>query len=329
MYRAIYGTRHGRIAAGVLILCAAMLLAAQGGTAATTTSLATFPNPSTFGSPVNAVATVNPASASGSVTLYDGANGIASMPLVGGVASTTVSTLTAGMHELIAVYDGDGIHEGSIADPVAHLVLRTFTYTVLASSPNPSKFGESITVVASVTPPIVTGSVTFYDGPASLGSLPLLGGMATTTVATLAAGPHMLTAQYDGDSNAFGSASGSMLQTVNLAPTIISGDTATFTTGSAGSFTVAATGYPTPALLKSGFLPSGIVFLDAGNGTATISGTASSAGIYQVVIAATNGVAPSAVQVFTLIISAPPVQQNAVSRKVHGSEGTFDLPLAP
>jgi hypothetical protein len=367
MLRALAGAWYGRLAAGTLILSAtgllalfvelparaagyvasgqsssvsapsgatrghrqSLLLGALGGAIATTTSLASFPNPSTFGSLVTAVATVNPASVSGSVTLYDGANGIASSPLVGGVATTTVSTLTAGMHQLIAVYDGDGNHKGSIADPVAHLVLRTSTNTGIVSSPNPSMFGQLITVVASVTPPVVTGSVTFYDGTASLGSLPLLGGMATTTVATLAAGPHLLTAVYNGDSNAIASTSAALTQTVNLPPTIISSDTATFGAGSAGTFTVRATGYPIPILLKSGALPSGIAFLDGGDGTATISGTATVGGSYQVVIAATNGVAPSAIQIFTLIIAAPPVQQNAVSRKVHDGAGTFDLPLFP
>ena len=42
------------------------------------------------------------------------------------------------------------------------------------------------------------------------------------------------------------------------APTITSSNHATFTTGSAGNFTVATTGFPTPSLSKSGPLPSGV-----------------------------------------------------------------------
>jgi hypothetical protein len=63
-----------------------------------------------------------------------------------------------------------------------------------------------------------------------------------------------------------------------------------FTTGTAGSFTIKAAGSPFPALTESGTLPSGVTFVDNGDGTATISGTpaAGSAGTYPVMITASN-----------------------------------------
>jgi Putative Ig domain len=90
------------------------------------------------------------------------------------------------------------------------------------------------------------------------------------------------------------------------APTISSSASTTFTVGSAGSFTVTTTGNPTPALTKSGDLPSGVSFSDNGNGTATLAGTPASgtAGTYPLTITASNGILPNAVQSFTLTVSA-------------------------
>jgi|HubBroStandDraft_5_1064220.scaffolds.fasta_scaffold03959_4 hypothetical protein len=61
--------------------------------------------------------------------------------------------------------------------------------------------------------------------------------------------------------------------TVGAAPQITSTDQTEFVLGNAGSFTVTATGDPTPMITERGPLPSGLIFQDNGNGTATISGT--------------------------------------------------------
>jgi len=366
MRRALAGAWHWRFAAGTLFFCVVALLAMAtdipvgrakdlgsvgplavhgpaggirapqsiptAGSAGTTTSLTSAPNPSEYGQPVAVVATVVPATASGFVSLFDGANSIGSLPLVGGIASTTVSNLVAGLHSLIAVYDGDVDHEGSIGDPVSQVVQKAQTTSGLVSAPNPSLFGQTVSVVASVVPSTATGFVTFYDAPTMtiLDSLPLVGGMATTTVASLAAGVHVLFAQYAGDSNMTAS-SATQLHVVELAPSITSGNSSTFVAGIAGTFTVHAVGYPTPAFLKSGALPAGIAFVDLGDGTATLSGMTTLVGTYPMLIAATNGISPSAIQAFTLIVNSPPppVPSGAVSRKVHGAAGTFDLQLSP
>ncbi len=94
------------------------------------------------------------------------------------------------------------------------------------------------------------------------------------------------------------------LTVTGVAPAITSGNTASFTVGSAGSFTVTATGSPTPQLIAQGALPSGVTFVDNGNGTATLAGTPASGtqGNYSFIITAANGVAPNATQIFTLIV---------------------------
>ena len=80
--------------------------------------------------------------------------------------------------------------------------------------------------------------------------------------------------------------------TVDQAPAITSADSTTFTTGTAGTFTVTTTGFPTPALTETGALPTGVTFVDNGDGTATLAGTpaAGTGGTYALTITAANGV---------------------------------------
>src|SRR5204863_4931898 len=64
--------------------------------------------------------------------------------------------------------------------------------------------------------------------------------------------------------------------TVVQPPTITSANSTAFTVGTAGTFTVTATGVPTPTLSESGSLPGGVSFVDNGDGTATLRGTPAS-----------------------------------------------------
>src|SRR4029077_52448 len=93
--------------------------------------------------------------------------------------------------------------------------------------------------------------------------------------------------------------------TVNQATTITSANSTTFTVGTAGAFTVTATGAPTPSLTETGTLPSGVTFVDNGNGTAKLSGTpaAGTAGSYPLTLKAHNGVGTDASQAFTLAVN--------------------------
>ena len=95
---------------------------------------------------------------------------------------------------------------------------------------------------------------------------------------------------------------------VAQAPTITSARSVTFTVGTAGSFTVTATGFPVPSLSRSGTLPAGVTFADQGNGTALLSGTpaAHTGGPYPLTLTAHNAVGSDAVQLFTLTVAEPP-----------------------
>ena len=98
------------------------------------------------------------------------------------------------------------------------------------------------------------------------------------------------------------------LQDPPVAPAITSAAATTFQAGKAGSFIVAATGLPLPALAENGALPAGIAFTDNGDGTASLAGTPAmeSGGAYLVTIRASNGTLPDAEQAFELTVQAPP-----------------------
>lgn len=130
---------------------------------------------------------------------------------------------------------------------------------------------------------------------------------------------------------------GSATQTITLinseAPTITSATTATFSTGVAGTYTVKTTGYPAATItMTTGTLPSGMAFLDKGDGTATISGTPTtvpnSAGTYPVAISATNSSHSTATLQLTITVTAataPAITSPASANFTLGSAGSVAI----
>lgn len=92
-----------------------------------------------------------------------------------------------------------------------------------------------------------------------------------------------------------------------VAPVIKSHASHTFREGTVGTFTVKSKADPTAALSESGPLPTGITFVDQGNGDAVLGGTpgTGTVGTYPITVRAANGGAPDAVQQFSLVVSAP------------------------
>jgi hypothetical protein len=187
----------------------------------TTTTLTSFPNPSTYGQAVTFTATV--LSGAGAppdgeaVTFKKGTQALGTGLLSGGTATFSISTLKVGTSSITAVYGGDSNFAGSKSNTVSQVVSKATTTTTLASSLNPSNFGQSVTFTASVAPQFsgtVKGSVTFYDGTTALKTVALSGGVAKFTTSTLTSGAHSITATYNG-STSFDGSSASLTQTVN------------------------------------------------------------------------------------------------------------------
>ena len=168
-------------------------------------------------------ATVSPSTATGTVVFYDGSTQLGTAALSNGTASLPLSnlTLTAGTHALTVFY---GIYGGtndsfSTSPVLSQEVLSpsTATTTTLTSSSNPSVFGQSITLTATVGPS-GNGNVTFYDGVTALGSGTLSSGRAMLTTILAASGVRSLTARYDGSGAYESSVSASLSETVTALP---------------------------------------------------------------------------------------------------------------
>ena len=128
-------------------------------------------------------------------------------------------------------FNGDGSTDLALANSTGDtqdyvsVVLGTQGLGVTASlisSPNPSTYGQSVTLTATISPAAgvlaETGSVTFFDGATALGKAVMSNGNAMLDVNSLATGTHTLTAVYGGDVNYGTAASAAVTQTVNLAP---------------------------------------------------------------------------------------------------------------
>jgi hypothetical protein len=122
------------------------------------------------------------------------------------------------------------------------------TSTALASAPNPSAFGQSVTFTATVTSGsgVPAGTVTFTEGATVWASNVGVNGSGQAGFSTtaLSVGSHTLTATFTGASGWLGSSgtNGGAPQVVNPAPTIV-----TFTSGGAQDGWVLESGENTSA----------------------------------------------------------------------------------
>src|SRR5207253_11513187 len=105
--------------------------------------------------------------------------------------------------------------------PILDINFTAPTTTTLASNTNPSQYGTSITITATVTnggTPTPTGNVMFLDGGNTLATRLLDNtGKATYITKGFSVGSHSITASYDGDSASAPSTAVALVQVVNKA----------------------------------------------------------------------------------------------------------------
>jgi len=178
-------------------------------------TLASSLNPSTYGQSVTFAATVSPAAATGTVQFLDGTTSLGTAAIASGSASLAISTLAVGAHSITAAYSGDANDAPSTSAALAQTVNKLASSVTLASSANPSTYGQSVTFAATVSPAAATGTVQFLDGTTSLGTAAIASGSAALAISTLAVGAHSITATYSGDANDAPSTSAALAQTVN------------------------------------------------------------------------------------------------------------------
>jgi sugar lactone lactonase YvrE len=251
----------------------------QGVEAASTTTVTSSNNPSIYGTAVAFTATITPngtAPATGTVIFFDGAKQIGTGTLAGTTNQTafTTSSLAVASHTITAAYQGDTNNGPSTSAAITQVVNQAQTSTTEAAAANPGIAGQAdaITATVKVTQGVATptGTVTFADGTASLGSATLSAAGTATINPLLAPGNHSIVATYVGDTDDAGSVSSALALTVNQAIT-----TTTVTSSSNPALVLASITF-TATVSGTGGVPTGSVTFSsdgASIGTGTLGAT--------------------------------------------------------
>ena len=190
------------------------------------------------------------------------------------------------------------------------------------------------TVQVGVGSPVsFTPSVSGYPSPSLMdidGTLPAglniehIIGSATIvgTPAPGSAGTYDLTVTV---TSASGTTTQQLALVVAATPTITSLPVAHFVTGTPNSFTVTTGGYPTPSISVDGALPTGLEYLDNGDGTATIFGSVSQTGTFPVTVTATSsaGTLSQSLTIEASSTGGPPITSGATAEFEAGTAGSF------
>ena len=251
------------------------------GQASPAPALVSSANPSTYGQAVTLLATVgSPASGrpTGMVTFADGPSVLGEAPVdEHGDARLRTAALEVGTHDLRARYGGDA--DFAASDAAAEQVVEAApTTVVLASSANPSTFGEPVTfdaVLRATGPRPPSGAIAFSAGGQLLGSVAIDGdGRAIIAAAALAVGSVAVSAIYGGDHD-FAVSSTALTQVVRM-PTAVALSSEPNPSTFSEPFTVlvvvhsAAPGTPTGVVrLSAGGSPVGEAVLHGGRGELT------------------------------------------------------------
>ncbi len=248
--------------------------------AATTTTVASAPDPSVVGQPVALTATVGPVAPgagvpTGTVT-FDFGDGtpVASAPLADGVAAISHTYTSADGFTVTAAYDGDPSFLPSSGTD-AQTVDQAATTTAVVSAPDPTVSGQPATLTATVVPTapgagVPTGTVTFDFGDGTpTATAPLADGLTSVThsYASASGSPYAVTATYNGDGDYMAS-TGTDVHTVNRAATTtaVSSSPDPGVTGQTVTLTATVT-----TLAPGAGTPTGTVTFDPGDGTPAIT----------------------------------------------------------
>ena len=194
----------------------------------TTTTLTPSANPAALATPVTFtafVAAVLPGSgspSSGTVKFFDGVVLIGSSAPLSGSGAITLSNFSVGAHSISAAFSGSASYSPSTSPALAFSVTAAPTATAFSATPNPAQVGNAVTLAATVSSAAGTpsGTVSFLDGPALIGTATLAGGQAAIATSSLVTGDHSITAAYGGNETFAMSASVSTIVTVTFGPAV-------------------------------------------------------------------------------------------------------------
>jgi hypothetical protein len=193
----------------------------------TTTTLTSSASTISENSPVTLTASVKQTSGStapsGSVTFYNGGTSLGTASLSAGSASLSTSSLPGGSNSITAEYAGTSTFNASTSGAITVSVssATVSTTTTLTASAASIAQNSTVTFTANVKPASgssnATGTITFYNGAAMLGSATLSAGAATFATSSLPVGSNSITAAYSGASSFNSSTSSAVSVSVNAA----------------------------------------------------------------------------------------------------------------
>jgi large repetitive protein len=297
------------------LLAVVLMAFSQSATAINTTISFTVPSVSA-GSSFVLSANVSGQLPNGSIASPQGGSvtfgGLGTVNVSNGLAQISISNLGAGSHTVTASFSGYQSLQtwGASSGSVTFVVNKAASNTVLTLAPAGAATGTPVTLTASVSGFNPTGKVSFSEGSIALGEANLSGGAASINVSTLSAGPHTLTATYEGDGNNLGSSS-SFTALIKAVSGIVLGPSSGVV-GRPVTFTATV----------SGSSPTGTVtFKDAGqvlgaatlaNGVASLTTTPLAAGVHSISAIysgdASNAAINSPVQSLTILSIAQVLQ---------------------
>ncbi len=240
-------------------------------TLGTTVALTSSVNPVNVSAGTILTATVTSTSGTptGSITFLDGATVLGTAPLnASGVATLTVSFSSPGTHPLTASYPATGPYQAGTSAVLNEIVQNFSTGVTLTSSVNPVLNSNPTILTATVTSSAGTpsGTVTFYDGTASLGIATLnASGVATLSATFSTNGQHILIVTYGGNGPYQPASSPKFTQVVedfSLALATGSANSATIILGASTQYSlvvapIGATTLAAPVALSVAGLPTG------------------------------------------------------------------------
>jgi hypothetical protein len=227
-------------------------------------------------------------------------------PTVGGNTAQNGDVVLTATQEIAVTGTGTGTL--NVAPAFTSVASTTFAVGTLGA----------FTVTASGTPSPTFSTTSALPSGVTFSSAGVLSG--TPAVGT--GGVYTLTLKA---TNTVSTVSQTFTLTVNESPAITT-TSATFVVGTAGSITLAATGYPAPAFtVTTGTLPNGVSLSTSG----VLSGTpaAGTGDTYPITITAGNGIGSNANQNFTLTVDQAPAITSNVSSATFtvGTAGSITL----
>jgi hypothetical protein len=245
-------------------------------------------------------------------------------------------------------FHDNGNGTGAISGTPAAGTQGSYPVTVSATNASGSTatLSLAITVQAPAPPAITSGSLAFFTAGQAGAAAVTTTGAPVPAITETGGLPGGLSFHDNGNGTALISGTATVTGTVSFgvrasnglnpdatgnytvivgrAPSFTSGNSAAATLGSPFSLTVKAGGYPAPSWGESG-LPPGVGFTDNGDGTATISGTPTTAGSYPMPLMATNAYG-SAQQTLTVTVQqAPAITSGKSAGFTVGAPGSFSV----